>query len=152
MKINGKSIAVTAILIIVLFFVIMIEIALFISGPSEKYEAKVQQQISAIQKDYKDIDNIKRHVFHYIVYIGEDEDTIVWFNEEAKPIVSKEKSSLQLEKARQEAKALYGFDDVEVSLGYGYNNPVYVIQSDDCELLLDYDTFKTVYYLDKDVK
>ena len=91
-------------------------------------------------------------MFHYIVYIGEDDDTIVWFNEEAEPIVSKEKSTLQMERAKQEARDLYGWESMEVSLGYGYNNPVYVVEADNCELLLDYDTFKTVYYLDKDVE
>ena len=138
MKFNGKSIAFTTLLVIILLAVIFIEIALFITGPSAKYDAKIE--------------NIQRHVFHYIIYIGEDEDNIVWFNEEGKPIVTKEKATLQKDKAAQEAQKLYGWKDVKVTLGYGYDQPVYVIEANNCEVLLDYDTLKVVYYLDKDVK
>lgn len=152
MKFNGKSIALTSLLIIILFVVIFIEIALFITGPSAKYDAKVEKQIQNIQKNYDKIENIQRHVFHYIIYIGEDEDNIVWFNEEGKPIVTKEKSTLQMDQAKSEAEKLYGWKDVTVSLGYGYDHPVYVVKANNCEVLLDYDTFKVVYYLDKDVK
>lgn len=152
MKLNGKSIIITIVLAIVLLLVLLIEISLFISGPSAKYDAKVEQQIAAIQKDYQDIKDIQRHVFQYIVYIGQDDENIVWFNVEAKPIISKEKSTLKMDQARAEAARLYGWSDMVVSLGYGYNNPVYVIQANNCELLLDYDTLKEVYYFDKDVR
>ena len=72
MKFNGKSIAFTTLLVIILLAVIFIEIALFITGPSAKYDAKVEKQIQNIQKNYEKIENIQRHVFHYIIYIGED--------------------------------------------------------------------------------
>lgn len=152
MKLNGKSIIITIVLAIVLLLILLIEISLFISGPTAKYDAKVEQQIAAIQKDYQDIKDIQRHVFQYIVYIGQDDENIVWFNVEAKPIISKEKSTLKMDQARAEAARLYGWSDMVVSLGYGYNNPVYVIQANNCELLLDYDTLKVVYYFDKDVR
>lgn len=152
MKINGKSIAMTTLLTIILLLVILIEIALFITGPSAKYDAKVEKQIQNIEKNYEKIENIQRHVFHYIIYIGEDDENIVWFNEEGKPIVTKEKSTLQKENALAEAQKLYGWKDATVTLGYGYDQPVYVVEANNCEVLLDYDTLKVVYYLDKDVK
>ena len=152
MKINGKSIAMTTLLTIILLLVILIEIALFITGPSAKYDAKVEKQIQNIEKNYENIENIQRHVFHYIIYIGEDDENIVWFNEEGKPIVTKEKSTLQKENALAEAQKLYGWKDAAVTLGYGYDQPVYVVEANNCEVLLDYDTLKVVYYLDKDVK
>ena len=58
MKFNGKSIALTSLLIIILFVVIFIEIALFITGPSAKYDAKVEKQIQNIQKNYDKIEKI----------------------------------------------------------------------------------------------
>lgn len=152
MKINGKSIAMTTLLTIILLLVILIEIALFITGPSAKYDAKVEKQIQNIEKNYEKIENIQRHVFHYIIYIGEDDENIVWFNEEGKPIVTKEKSTLQKENALAETQKLYGWKDATVTLGYGYDQPVYVVEANNCEVLLDYDTLKVVYYLDKDVK
>ena len=35
-------------------------------------------------------------------------------------------------------------DAESVTLGYGYENPVYVLQSGDTTLLLDYDTLELV--------
>lgn len=152
MKFNGKSVAITTGLCLILGLVLLIEIALFISGPTRKYEAGVQRQIDAIQSKYQEVSDIERHVFQYIVYVGVDEEHVVWFNENAEAIVSKELSSLQKEAALREAQKNYGVENASVSLGYGYNNPVYVIQAEQCEILLDYDTLKEVYYIDKDVR
>ena len=41
-------------------------------------------------------------------------------------------------------KQALGMDAESVTLGYGYENPVYVLQSGDTTLLLDYDTLELV--------
>lgn len=149
MKVNGKSIAITAVLAVVLIAVILVEISLFISGPARSYEAKIANQEKAITDKYQDIEHLTRHVFKYIVYIGDDDENIVWFNEEADAIVSKEKSTLQMDKALQTASQAYGLENSEAVLGYGYDNPVYLITSGDVEVMLDYDTLKVVHYRNK---
>lgn len=151
MELHGKSLAITITLVVVLVVVVMIEISLFVAGPSRKYEAKVSKQEDAILEKYQNIEHLSRHVFQYTVYIGEDDGKIVWFNEKAEAIVSKEKKSLDNEAALKVVSDTYGLETAEVTLGYGYDNPVYVVTSGDVEVMLDYDTKKVVHYMDKGV-
>lgn len=55
MKINGKSLAVSIGLLAVLLIVLLVESSIFISGPSRKYEEKIDEQMSAIRDTYKEI-------------------------------------------------------------------------------------------------
>mgnify|MGYP006939921985 CR=1 FL=1 len=41
----------------------------------------------------------------------------------------------------------YNAEDITITLGYGYDNPVYVIECSVGRILLDYDTLHEVYYL-----
>lgn len=66
MKINGKSLAVSIGLLAVLLIVLLVESSIFISGPSRKYEEKIDEQMSAIRDTYKEIKNLHRDAFYYI--------------------------------------------------------------------------------------
>lgn len=147
MKLNGRSIAISAGLLLVLLVVLLVEISLFISGPARQYDDKIDAQMAKITKTYQDIKNLRRDAFYYITYVGEDKDMLVWFNEKGKAIVSKEKNTLQTEKVKQVAQKEYGAKDIQVSLGYGYDNPVYVVDCSLGRILFDYDTLHEVYYL-----
>lgn len=147
MKLNWKSISITTGLCIVLGFVVIVEIALFISGPARSYEKQITTEESLITKEYKNIKNITRHVFYYTTYVGEEDGSLLWFNEKGKNIVSKKKNTMKIEEAKQIARDTYGAITVEVMLGYGYKNPVYVLTCDVGSILLDYDTMKEVYFL-----
>ena len=76
MKINGKSLAVSIGLLAVLLIVLLVESSIFISGPSRKYEEKIDEQMSAIRDTYKEIKNLHRDAFYYITYVGEDADNL----------------------------------------------------------------------------
>ena len=91
MKINGKSLAVSIGLLAVLLIVLLVESSIFISGPSRKYEEKIDEQMSAIRDTYKEIKNLHRDAFYYITYVGEDADNYVWFNDKGKAIVIQKK-------------------------------------------------------------
>lgn len=147
MKINWKSIGITMGLLIVLCGVVLVEISLFISGPARRHEDVIATQMERIKDKYKNIQDLERHVFKYTTYVGEDVKKLVWFNEKGTAIVSKKKSSLEMEKARNIAKERYHAQDIVVSIGYGYDNPVYIITCDQGSILLDYDTMKEVYFL-----
>lgn len=149
MKINGKSVAVTCGLLFMALIAIFIEIAIFISGPARKFEDKVDHQIAKIKESYARIEDVQRHVFHYVVYIGEDSDMYVWFNEKGKAIASRKKTSYQKAAVNALIEKNYQGKVSKVSLGYGYKNPVYVVNFDKGEVLLDYDTLDEVYYLKK---
>ena len=147
MKINGKSIALSVGLSLVLLIVLLAEFSIFSSGPSRKYEEEVRNQMTAIQETYREIENLHRDAFYYITYIGEDSENYVWFNEEGQAIISKEKSSLQMNQVKEIAAQDYNMEDAEITLGYGYDNPVYVITKGETEIRLDYDDLHEVYYL-----
>lgn len=149
MKINGKSLAISAVLIIILIIVLLVESSIFISGPSRKYEEEVSEEMAAIRDTYKEIKNLRRDAFYYITYVGEDADSYVWFNNKGKAIVSRKKDTNQTDKVKQEVEKRYGAKDIQVALGYGYDNPVYVVQCSKGQILLDYDSLKEVYYLKK---
>ena len=142
MKINGKSLAVSIGLLAVLLIVLLVESSIFISGPSRKYEEKIDEQMSAIRDTYKEIQNLHR-------YVGEDADNYVWFNDKGKAIVSRKKDTDQTDKVKQEVQKRYGAKDIQVALGYGYDNPVYAVECSAGQILLDYDSLKEVYFLKK---
>ncbi len=147
MKINGKSIALSVGLCVVLLIVLLAEFSIFSSGPSRKFEEEVRNQMTAIQETYREIENLHRDAFYYITYIGEDSENYVWFNEKGQAIISKEKSSLQMNQVKDIAAQDYNMEDAEITLGYGYDNPVYVITDGVTEIRLDYDELHEVYYL-----
>lgn len=73
----------------------------------------------------------------------------VWFNDAGKAIVSRKKDTIQMDNVKQEVEKRYGAKDVQVALGYGYDNPVYVVNCSVGQILLDYDNLHEVYYLKK---
>lgn len=149
MKKHLKSIPVTILLLLAAGAVVMIEIAVYISGPSRKYEDTVLKQEERIRSTYSAVKDLQRHVFQYTVYVGEDDDMYIWFNEEGSVITTKEKSSARFSEVKELARSVYGFQNAGVSLGYGYDNPVYVLDSGEREVLLDYDSMEEVYDLRK---
>ena len=54
-------------------------------------------------------------------------------------------STLNYDKAKKVAKKEYGIQADTIVLGYGYNNPCYVITGVGSMILIDYDTFVRVY-------
>ena len=149
MKVNFKSIGITLGLVVIACIVFYLNIAIFISGPVHKYNDKIDHQIAHIKKAYTDISDITRHVFHYVVYIGEDKENYVWFNEKGKSIDVRTKDTYDIRKVKQIIKEDYHGRDLKITLGYGYKNPVYVVNFDQGEVLLDYDTFEEIYFLKK---
>ena len=70
----------------VLLIVLLVESSIFISGPSRKYEEKIDEQMSAIRDTYKEIKNLHRDAFYYITYVGRGCGYYVWFNDKGKAI------------------------------------------------------------------
>lgn len=151
MKGSLKSIGITCCLLLLLGIVIYIVIAAFISGPIRAYELKVEKQEIKIKEAYPNISDIYRHVFQYTVYSGSIEQGIMWFNENGEVITTRKKEDLLIDEVSKKAINDYQMKDFEVKLGYGYDNPVYVIVSKYREVLLDFDSLDLVYDLRKGV-
>ena len=144
MKLQSKLIS----FFMILLFLILLAVnyALNISGPAMKADAELQAMINQIRQDYPQADDFYRHSFRYITYSAQTATNYYWFNQNGELIVSKRKSSAKLEEAAAVAET-YGIENAEVKLGYGTDNPVYVIEQGGIMLYLDYDTLDVVYYM-----
>ena len=68
-----------------------------------------------------------------------------WFDVDGKVITTRKINTLNYKQAKKVAKDDYGIKAKTIELGYGYNNPCYVITSDVSQILLDYDSYQRVY-------
>lgn len=148
MKINWKSLTITSLIFLLLIFCIYVSIGLFISGPKYQNDAKFETMKKHLITQVSDIQEVERHVFRYVVYVGESKDCYYFFNEEAKQITTRMKDATQYQKALQAFKKEYGVQDA-IKVGYGIKAPVYVLENENVLILLDYDTLEEVYYLKK---
>lgn len=148
MNINIKSLTLSVALCLLFVVVILSEIGIFISGPKNYYEDKVTSQINTIKESYQDITDINRHVFSYIIYSGQMGNEVLWFNENGLLLTKRDVNVIDKEKALLQAKEM-GIESEQVSLGYGYDNPVYVVENEQVEVYLDVDTMKQVFYRKK---
>ena len=142
-KINGRSICLTVFLALLLLIVIASLWALFVSGPARAYEVRLAQEEAAITSQHDAVGNLHRHVFRYVTYSGEDNQNYYWFNTEGQVITTRAKGTRDDDAARAAAEQL-GLSAESVTLGYGYENPVYVLESGNTTPLLDSDTLEQV--------
>lgn len=145
--INVKSIGITLGLLLLTCFIFYLGVAVFISGPKFKYEADILEQEKMIQKEFKDIKNLHRHIFQYTTYVGKEENRWIWFNEKGVAITSREDDTVRFDEAKRSVEDKYNTKVNDVQLGYGYNNPVYVVYCELGEVLLDYETLEEVYII-----
>lgn len=148
MKFNIRHIIVSLLLLGLLAVVVFVNISLFISGPKQKYDQDILDVETKIHKENKNIDNITRHAFSYVVYVGESENRYVWFDAYGDKLLHRDKDTYDEAKAASIAMSDYGFAKAKVSLGYGYKKPVYVIKDSGKELYLDYDSMKEIFYME----
>ena len=52
-----------------------------------------------------------------------------------------------LDEIQQICKEKYQLENVEVNIGFGYDNLVFVVEEENVMILFDYDTKEVVYYL-----
>ena len=145
--INVKSIGITLGLLLLTCFIFYLGVAVFISGPKFKYEADILEQEKMIQKEFKDIKDLHRHVFQYTTYVGKEENRWIWFNEKGIAITSREDDTVRFDEVKRSVEDKYNTKVNDVQLGYGYNNPVYVVYCELGEVLLDYETLEEVYII-----
>ncbi|MBB5183482.1 hypothetical protein [Catenisphaera adipataccumulans] len=135
----------TALLWIILIFMILVLWSLFISGPNRIKEAVEAQNIAVIEKKVPGIKGVTVHQFDYKTYQGYTSKKLYWFDANGKIITTRKMSTLDYDKAEKMAADNYGIKAESIELGYGYDNPCYVIQGKWDMILIDYDTFERVY-------
>ena len=149
MKIKWQSLIVTLILLLVLYLTLLGGVGLFISGPKYANVKQDQKIVEVIQTKYPNISILNRHVFRYVVYVGEGEGTYYFFNEKGEQISSRQQNQQNEKKALLKMQKEYQLLDCELQLGYGIDGPVYSAETGQGMVLLDFDTLEEVYYLKK---
>lgn len=132
-------------LLLLLAVVVFVEQSLFISGPSLRYDDKITTQQEVIVQKYPQITQLHRHVFAYVIYSGQDDENYYWFNENGELLTQRKLTQIHLDSALEKAN----LQDGTIAIGYGYKNPVYVIENEEIELYLDLDTMDQVFYRKK---
>lgn len=141
-----RNLIVTGLLLLLLAGVWVVEISVFIAGPNQKYEKDIAAIQTKIAQDYKNIDALKRHAFHYVTYSGQGANYDYWFDQDGKLLMKRSIKKDRREEALQKAVDKYQIDNAKVSLGYGYKNAVYIITGNNKTVYYDFDSLKQVYY------
>ncbi len=138
----------TALLWVILIGLILIFWALFISGPNRVREAVEEQNIAKIESTYEDITGITTNTFAYKTYQGYTDTTLYWIDSNCDLITSRTIDTLDYDKAEDIALTNYDVEAQSITLGYGYDNPCYIIEGKYKLLYIDYDTFEKIYERD----
>ena len=78
----------------ILLTVIWLEISVFISGPAIHYDEKIAVQQETILKSHREIKELDRHVFAYVIYSGADQENYYWFNENGEQLTTRSLAQL----------------------------------------------------------
>ena len=146
MRFHPKNMIVTAVLLCLLILVIIVELFIFVIGPNQKYEHDIAVIENKITNTYKYIQTVDRNVFHFTTYTGISENTYYWFDEEGKLLMRRNREEDRQDEVKEKASKDHNMKDVQVTLGYGYKNAVYIVKTKQEEVYYDFDSLKEVYY------
>lgn len=135
----------TALLWIILIVLIMVLWSLFISGPNRIKEEQERIVTQKIEKKVDGIQGLSMHLFDYQTYQGYTDSKLYWFDANGDIITTRKMEELDYDKASKTAKKEYDVDTAAIYLGYGYDNPCYVIEGKDTMILIDFDTYVKVF-------
>ncbi len=146
-----RNIVVTSLLLLILAGVLIVEISVFITGPNQKYEKDIAAVKVKIAQDYKNIEAVERHAFHYVTYSGHSSNYDYWFDQDGKLLMKRSIKKDRREEAMQKAIDTYQLKEAKVTLGYGYKNAVYIVTGKHQTVYYDFDSLKQVYYREETV-
>ncbi|MEG0313959.1 MAG: hypothetical protein RR646_01710 [Erysipelotrichaceae bacterium] len=145
MKNKLKSILVTLLLLLLLLSVLAIFNAMFIVGPTAKYDSNINTKITNIETKYK-VSNVYRHVFRYSVFIGETKEDYIFFDDNETKLLTVNKTEVDVNKAKLIALDKGFSKACSIQIGYGYDNAAYIIEENEHLLVLDIKSYKELYY------
>lgn len=145
-QINVKSIAFTVILVIILFLVIYIIMANFVTGPVNKNESDINAVKDKISSNNKTCKQIYRTSFKYVTYTCTSSDKYYVYDANGKLLLKRDKSLADFDKVRSMINDKYSyFKNSKIKIGYGRKNIAYVIEKDTNMLIIDFDSFKVIF-------
>lgn len=145
-KINVQFILKTLLLVIILILVIWNIMAIFVVGPSNKYESDNQAVIDKIATKQKKYKSITRNSFKYITYTCVTDNKYLIYDKTGKKLLERKKSKADFTKITQMINKNYSFfKNQKIKVAYGYKNIAYVVEKQGHFLVLDFDKAKVIY-------
>lgn len=142
-----KKLGITIGLLFMILFLIFVNIGLNISGPTRYEEVKDQEILVQVKKRFPLIQSLYQHDFKYTTYSAIIGDTAYVFDYEGMLIMQKEFDESMIKEIQKIVKRDYGIEDVNVQIGFGYDNMVFVVEENNRMIYFDYDTKEVVYYM-----
>ena len=142
-----KKITITIGLLFMILFLIFVNIGLNISGPARLEEIKVQEILERVNSRFPLVHSLYQHNFRYTTYSAIVKNEAFVFDYEGVLIMRKDFDESMIEEIKSIVKEDYGIEEVDVQIGFGYNNMVFVVEKDDQIICFDYDTKEVVYYM-----
>lgn len=142
-----KKITISIGLLFMILFLVFVNIGLIISGPARLEEIKDQEVLAQVNRRFPLIHSLYQHDFKYTTYSAVMKNQAYVFDYEGVLIMSKDYDESMIEEIKTIVKKDYGIEEVDVQIGFGYNNMVFVVEKDDQMIYFDYDTKEVVYYM-----
>ena len=144
---NIKKIGITLGLFIIILFLVFVNIGLHISGPARLEEVKDKIVLENVKKRFPLVHSLYQHNFKYVTYSAISNGYAYVFDYEGYLIMKKEFNDSMFDEIKDIVKREYGLENVEVNIGFGYDNMVFVVEEKNIMIYFDYDTKEVVYYL-----
>lgn len=145
MKINMKKMLFSLLLSVILLFCIVSIMAIFVSGPLVKYNKNVNKVMTLITEN-KEYISIKQDVFRYETYVVETELSFEIFDAKGDFVLRRAKKDLDYNRVLTYVFDTFGLRDVEIDIGYGYTNGVYLVRTNNVTIWIDIDEYIEVFY------
>lgn len=144
---NIEKIGITIGLLFMILFLIFVNIGLNISGPVRYEEAKNKEVLVQVNRRFPLIQDLYQHNFKYTTYSSIVGNIAYVFDYEGMLIMQKEFDESMIEEIKTIVKRDYGLEEIDVQIGFGYDNMVFVVEKEDRMIYFDYDTKEVVYYM-----
>lgn len=145
MKINIKKTLFSLLLSGILLVCIVCMMAIFVSGPLVKYNKNMSNVIALITEN-KEYISINQDVFRYETYILETDLSFEIYDAKGDFVLRRAKKDLDLQRVESYVYDRFGLQDIEITIGYGYTNGVYIVRGNEVTVWVDIDEYVDVFY------
>ncbi|MEA5026348.1 MAG: hypothetical protein VB012_01675 [Erysipelotrichaceae bacterium] len=142
---------VTILLVITLILLVMFNISYFIGGPMLLNRLADQQIMQNMERKEKKTSCalVSRFADDEVYYVALCDNYYIFYNNDPTVLAERHQDTLNVAKVIDLYANIYDLADATPSLGYYHKKPVYVLDSDQFELLIDYDSYEVLRYYQK---
>lgn len=136
---------------ILIVFLLILNIGLTISGPANYEKEKERKVFVEVKKEYPFISKLERHSFRYVTYHAIYDQKVYLFDYEGGLVMIKDYDEDKLNKVKNIVEREYGIENADVKIGYGKENMIYYVETENQLIQFDYNRLEVVYYVRSDL-